>query len=95
MAKNRQTNTAAAPASIEAVGADQDQSGIAPSDPLSSTTCATVQAFVLSDCAYGKWGDVIEVDAAVAASCLQLDPAPGAVAYGLTLPQNQPSPDVA
>lgn len=56
---------------------------------------AKVQALVLSDCAYGNCGDVVEVDAAVAASCLLLDAAPGAVAHALTLPQNQPASDAA
>jgi hypothetical protein len=56
---------------------------------------ATVKARVLSDCTYGSCGDVVEVDAAVASSCLLLDADPAAVAYALTLPQNQPAADAA
>ena len=40
-----------------------------------------VKAAVLSDCAYGQHGDVVEVDADIAKSTVQLDPAPAAVAY--------------
>jgi hypothetical protein len=40
-----------------------------------------VKAAVLSDCAYGEHGDVVEVDPDIAKTTVQLDPAPAAVAY--------------
>lgn len=48
-------------------------------------TPTTIKARVLSDCAYGLHGDVIEIDPALAATCLQLDTDPHAVAYAETV----------
>lgn len=40
-----------------------------------------VEARVLSDCALGKWGEVIKVERSLAESSALLDPHPDAVAY--------------
>ena len=40
-----------------------------------------VKVAVLSDCAYGQHGDVVEVDVEIAKTTVQLDPHPSAVAY--------------
>lgn len=77
MAKTSQPSTAAAQAT--------------PTSPDQTNPPATVKARVLADCAYGNCGDVVDVDPAVAANCLLLDPHPAAVAYALSLPQNQPT----
>lgn len=51
---------------------------------------ATIKARVLSDCTYGQWGDVVDIDPVLAKGCAFLDTDPAAVAYAMTLPQNQP-----
>jgi hypothetical protein len=54
-----------------------------------------VMVRVLLDCAYGAADDVVELDAATAAAAAksgEVDPHPDAVAYALSLPQNQPKP---
>jgi hypothetical protein len=44
-------------------------------------TPTVIKARILSDCTYGLHGDVIEIDAVIAATCQQLDTDPAAVAY--------------
>lgn len=40
-----------------------------------------IKARVLGDCAYGKQGDVIEIEPVLAEGCMHLDADPAAVAY--------------
>ena len=40
-----------------------------------------IKARVLGDCAYGKQGEVIEIDPVLAEGCMHLDAHPAAVAY--------------
>lgn len=55
---------------------------------------ATVQARVLMACQHGRPDDVVTLGAdlaALAAAAGEVDTTPAAVAYALTLPQNQPA----
>lgn len=89
---------APAPSGSSAAGGDSSPptSPTSPSAPKTATApTRTVRGRVLIDCEHGKANDVVTLDADVAKSAEaggQVDTNKAAVAYAMTLPQNQPDP---